>query len=262
MRAGMTASHRLVSGKCLYRMGRDWLRPLPSLVRQHITKGVSVKRSALVLAAAFAVAACQDGSTAPQARDLNTAQDRFSNPPPPPIELGALATFTASTSFAQFNTAALIPECEGFVAPSNGIVLPVKYMYNPAGNSGFLHFEDSPDSYLDADANGMIRMQDGDFTGKGVVTFVFQGCPLVIHLDSVNDLASQFAACGTFSEEIDTEITAERDEFGCFSLTFDRVTLGGEEIGGAQLEDVPPCVENDTRPACNPILDDDEIIVL
>jgi hypothetical protein len=210
----------------------------------------------------IAAVACKEVVTSPGANDLRVSSDKFSNPPPPPVEAGALTTISVEASFAtQSGGITTQAVCEG--ATVSSFVLPVTYMFNPAGNSGFVHFASSGADSVSADANGMVRYQDGEFTGKGRVRIIIDGCELLIDLSSVDSEESTFAACGdpeipdsTFS----TSSQPERPATGCFFLSFDEVTLDGQDVGDAEMTATERCEVGDTRPECNPVVDEEEII--
>ena len=225
----------------------------------------------VVLALVLGIAACQEVATSPQATaDLNTANinPRYreaSNPPPPPIDTGGKVTFDASASATSFKWAdpfqpwsvrlasAAVDPCPG--SPT-GIILNVTYMLNQGGTSGYLHFSSNKGDSVWASSNGMVKMHDGAFDGKGQIAMIIDGCQLVINLASVNSELSSFAGCGVFTEDIAPTDAPTRPPAGCFSVRFDEVTLNDVDIGGAWLDEAPECVPADTRPECSP-----EIIV-
>ena len=220
----------------------------------------------VVLALVIGIAACQEVATSPQASaDLSTANlnPRYreaSNPPPPPIDTGGQVTFAASatsTSFkwadpfqpwsARLASTALDP-CPG--TPSD-IILNVTYMLNNGGTSGYLHFSSNKGDSVWASSNGMVKLHDGVFDGKGQIAMVIDGCQLVLNLASVNSELSSFGGCGVFEEVVILDAPS-RPPTGCFIVHFDQVTLNGVDIGGADLTAAPECTPEDTRPECSP----------
>ena len=200
----------------------------------------------VTLAATIAVGACQDVSTAPQVADLNTAQDRFSNPPPPPIEATATVSIGTQTSFAVILGAiSQQAECEDTFFGGT-FVIPATYLFNPTQNSGFVHFSSSEEDDLTASANGMVtRHGENDPIGQGTLTFLLNGCELVVHLDSVTEAV--FGECNVITPPVDLLAAPEENpEQGCFHLEFDEVTFdgqpvpGGATINGAPEDDIPP----------------------
>jgi hypothetical protein len=151
-----------------------------------------------------------------------------------------------------------VSSCSG---TPNSLIIPVRYFLNKPGGTGWLHMTDDPfDSTITADANGMVRMKtlsDGTqtFDGKGKVKVLIDGCPVVVDLSSVNDLQSQFGDCSIFTEGL---VAAAPSGF-CFHVHFDRVTVGGVDIGGADMDASPPCAEGDERAACSPSFVEPEI---
>ena len=218
-----------------------------------------------VLALVIGIAACQEAATSPQATaDLNTANlnpryGEASNPPPPPIDTGGRVSFTGATatSFkwadpfqpwsARLASAALDP-CTG--TPSE-IILNVTYMLNNGGTSGYLHFSSDKGDSVWASSNGMVKMHDGVFDGKGAIAMIIDGCQLVLDLSSVNSELSSFGGCGVFEDVVILDAPT-RPPTGCFIVHFDEVTLNGVDIGGADLEAAPECVPEDERQGCNP----------
>lgn len=218
-----------------------------------------------VLALVIGIAACQEVATSPQSSsDMNTASLNplygESNPPPPPIDTGGQVSFTSAsaTSFkwadpfqpysARF-ASTLQESCNG--SPTD-IILHVTYMLNPGGTSGYLHFSSNKGDSVWASSNGMVKMHDGDFDGKGSIAVVLDGCLLVIDLSSVNSALSSFNGCGVFEESVAPMDAATRPPAGCFTVRFDEVTLNGEDIGGAELTAAPECLPEDERQGCSP----------
>ncbi|MEO8576024.1 MAG: hypothetical protein ABI556_04955, partial [Gemmatimonadales bacterium] len=165
------------------------------------------------MALVIGVAACQEMTTAPASSpDPRVQTARSSNPPPPPIDTGAgvgISFQTATTRVTDpFSIRSSILDngvrggTRSSVNPSATqflfFVIPVTYLFNPIGSSGYLHFHDDPNNDIDSDANGMVRLQNGDFDGMGKVTVQTSFGPIVINLASVNDGASRFEGCGQF----------------------------------------------------------------
>ena len=225
-----------------------------------------MKRAPLaVLALVVGFVACQETTTSPpqattdRTADLNPLY-AASNPPPPPIDTGGRVSFSASTSATSFRwvdpgesnfrfaSRALVP-CNG---TPTGFILHVTYMLNSGGRSGYLHFSSNKGDSVWASSNGMVKMHDGIFDGKGTIAVVLDGCTLVINLASVNSNLSAFAGCGVFTEDLAPTASPTRPPTGCFTVHFDEVTLNGEDIGGADLQAAPECVAGDERQECDP----------
>ena len=226
-----------------------------------------MKRSALLaLAAVITAVACQEIATAPQcAADLATSDARISNPPPPPLDTGAvggiaIATFapTSNTSAARSLPAA--PGWEHFTGAQQALqsaaffTIPVTYLFNPVGNAGYLHFHSDAANDVDADANGMVKLQDGTFSGKGfIIIETFEGT-VVIDLSSVSQ-SSAFAGCGEEVPSITAAAAPARPDSLCFRVEFDDVTLDGVPVeGGATF--FPGCYPR----AENNFCDSEEVI--
>ena len=221
-------------------MLQDPVRTHPDAGQTWLTKGVSVKRSVLILAAALAVTACNEVSTAPQVDGLGTAENRFSNPPPPPIEATAVLSVGSTSFAASLGAISQQAVCEGDFFGGT-FVIPATYMFNPVQNAGFVHFESYEDEDLTASANGMVRKQgDDDPTGHGTLTFLINGCELVVHLDSVTEAV--FGECtNIITGDVDLLAAPEDNpEQGCFHLEFDEVTFNGTPVpGGATVNGFP-----------------------
>ncbi len=162
-----------------------------------------IKLTALTLA--LASAACQEATTAPQKSGVPELSYSFDNPPPPPIDTGAVAIQEGETTF---------------------YTLQVRYFFNPAGNSGYLKFDRNQDGSTEIDKNAQVRYSQGVFSGKGLVTITESGgSELVIDLSTVTG-ASNFSSCSA-------PVTAPsatgdaRQEGGCFALTFSGATRNG-----------------------------------
>ena len=118
-----------------------------------------MKRFALTaVAALFSVVACQDMSTTPTvappelgvARGFGTAP---SNPPPPPIDSGAVGIASESN--------------ENNETP---VIFRVTYFFNKPENSGWLKFNKDEFDNTDIDNSAGIKFSSGVYTGKGVIT--------------------------------------------------------------------------------------------
>ncbi len=181
------------------------------------------------LTLALASAACQEATTSPQITGAPELQYAFGNPPPPPIDTGAVGATQD--------------------APSTFYTLQVTYFFNPAGNAGYLKFDKSQDGSTDVDKNAQVRYSQGTFSGKGFVTIAESGgSQLVIDLSTVTP-ASSFSSCSAPAAPSATADT--RQEGGCFSLTFSGVTRDGIAtspfvlVPGCRTErtgDIIPCV--------------------
>ena len=221
-----------------------------------------MKRASLAtLVLTIGAAACQDIITSPEPSADRDVLYGVSNPPPPPIDTGAMVTFSATepTSFEQSTpsqpgfsirlASSLQASCTGDAA----VIIPVTYLYNPQGSSGYLHFSDAPAQSVDASANGMVKMKEEggvqDFSGKGAVSILIGDCEFIINLESVVDAQSSFGACDTI---IPDAIGTQRVEQGCFTLSFSEVLLNGVDVGDATMTPAPECEPGDLRAECNP----------
>ena len=217
-----------------------------------------MKRSALVsIAALIAVAACQEMTTSPTGvGDISSLDARFSNPPPPPIDTGATGGIAATFApQAAAIAAPSLPAAPGFERFAGGVqslqsatnfTIPVTYLYNPVGNSGFLHFRSDNANDVEADANGMVRLQDGVFSGKGqVVIETFEGT-LIIFLNSINSAQSSFEGCG---DNFFAAALPDRPENGCFNVVFDEATLNGDPVGPVEFD--PDCYPSEANQFCD-----------
>lgn len=218
-----------------------------------------------IIALVIGVAACQEMTTAPASSpDLRVQSARFSNPPPPPIDTGA----GVGVSFEAATTRLVDPFSIRSSILDNGVrggsssvnasatqflffVIPVTYLFNPNGSSGYLHFHDDANNDIDSDANGTVKFQKGDFDGKGKVTIQTSFGPIVINLASVNDGASTFEGC---SENIPSVAAAARPDSFCFQVTFDDVTVNGVPAGPVTMS--PSCY---ARPENN-FCDNEEVL--
>jgi hypothetical protein len=189
--------------------------------------GVIVKRLSLAAMATLAIlsaSACQDAVTSPQLTDIRNG--RSSNPPPPPVEETAAGSFistatllapSASPQFSGFQPRFSIQQSAGLGSPRFDVststfcpfTIPVRFFYNPNDGNGYVHFESSDNGVI-ASSNGMVKKHGDDFSGKGSLEILVEGCGLiVIDLASVNDANSSF--CG-FDQN-------------CFNLYFDDALL-------------------------------------
>jgi hypothetical protein len=70
--------------------------------------------------------------------------------------------------------------------------VPATFLYHPAEINGWVHFGNSDNGVI-ASSNGMVTYKNGDFSGKGTLQILVEGCGLiVIDLSSVNDANSFF----------------------------------------------------------------------
>ena len=213
-----------------------------------------MKRSAIAaLVAVIATVACQEIATSPGDPDFSV-RGRLSNPPPPPIDTGASVSFGGiqQTSLVQSRSSDLSLPSKFMLATAGcenrtvqAIVIPVRYLYNTVGNSGWLHVESSEADSLTASSNGMVRMRTDengvqDFEGKGTVSMIIDGCPLVINLASIIDEQSSMADCSV-APDLSAAAAPEREQGTCFFLSFSEATLDGQDIGGAQMTTSPEC---------------------
>ena len=108
------------------------------------------------VAGLFAVAACQDFSTTPMpVKDFEVSHGFTGgslNPPPPPIDSGAVGVAGESES-----------------SNSTGVVFRVTYFFNRTENSGWLKFNKDEFDNTDVDNSAAIKYSSGAYTGKGIV---------------------------------------------------------------------------------------------
>ena len=191
-----------------------------------------------LLALVIGVTACQEIATSPNTGAGPSVNYRLSNPPPPPIDTGAAFGFTGlTTNVVQSFPSGLSASVQidpsqigGRRALSIGgpFIVPVTYLLNPDGSTGYLHFHDAPD--INASANGMVKLDKKGFTGKGFVTFNTDAGPLVVDLSSVLQ-SSSFAGCGGFVGSAPLSGAASRPDSFCFQVTFGNATLNGNPVG-------------------------------
>lgn len=223
------------------------------------------------LALVIGAVACQEVATSPESGATANLTPRYrGNPPPPPIDTGATFSFGAQTfsSLGQSSpwasrfsirlaSALQEPNCEG--TPTD-VTVPVRYMFDPAGNNGYLHFLSDANTDVQADANGVVKMKDGHFTGKGTVEVLIDGCVLVIDLSTVTDQSS-FETCPDSSEFV-PEAQDPRPEGGCFTLFFDDgASFDGETFFDAMVRPDPLCDPEESEPPtrCDPFIFNPEI---
>ncbi len=219
-----------------------------------------------IMALVITAAACQEIATSPQvAADLDVLTARESNPPPPPIDTGAIGSVGGIPSAEQLNVSPFDPNFSILTAPGmkSGslrkaipvyggfatFILPVTYLLNKDGSSGYLHFHDAPD--INADANGTVKYRGpepgGVFEGKGNIYITVEGGTLRIDLSSVSQNSS-FEGCSPGFTEGSS--TADRSEFGCFQVTFDDVYFNDVLLEGG-VTFYPSCDPNDPNDNCN-----------
>ena len=192
--------------------------------------GVIMTRARMMVSLGLlaSLAACANETTSPATADLQPSFRLASNPPPPPIDTGTAPTGSVQTSFA------------------------VTYFFNPVGSSGFLMFDKTQDGSTEVDKNAQVRLHNGTFSGKGSlsadVNGDLEGGLLLVDLASVNSELSRFAGCEQAAGEVvPTAAPDDREDTGCFSLTFDGATLDGVPVPFV-LE--PSCRPGDPRRVC------------
>lgn len=230
-----------------------------------------MKRIALVTVALIVGAiACEEVATSPQpAAPESTAglipRYRLGNPPPPPIDTGASfvpsATAYRAPRYSPYSPMRLVGLYQGCPSDPTQIFLPTvpaTYMYDPNGNTGWLHFSDAPFSNIDTDANGMVKMSNiggvQDFSGKGKIKFdLGDGCVVIIDLTRVSDAESHFGECGV-NTDLAQEPPPGRDQ-GCFSVEFEDIIVNGvtTTVDVRINPAPPPCEPGDTRPICTDV---------
>ena len=149
--------------------------------------------------------------------------------------------FPAAPGFERFSGTPLSLQSSAF------FTIPVTYMFDPAGNTGYLHFHSDADNDVETDAQGMVRLRGEDFIGQGFVTIETTEGTLVIDLSSVDDDASFFEAC----EQSVPSLTAldPRPDSLCFQVQFDDATLDGVPVGPVTL--FPSCYPREENNFCN-----------
>lgn len=177
-------------------------------------KGITLTALALALVSA----ACQEATTSPQI--VGVPELRYTdNPPPPPIDTGAVAYQEGESTF---------------------YTLQVTYFFNPTGNAGYLKFDKNQEGFTEVDQNAQVRYSQDIFSGKGLVTIAESGgSELVIDLSTVTQ-ASSFSSCSA-PAPAPTATADTRPEGGCFSLTFSGVTRNGFATSPFVL--VPACAD-------------------
>lgn len=230
-------------------------------------QGVILKRVPLaIMALVIAAAACQEIATAPQsAADAELQSSRESNPPPPPIDTGATGTVGGIPDQTQINVSAFDPNFSILTSPGmkSGTVrktipvyggfasftIPVTYLLNSDGSSGYLHFHDAPD--IDADASGMVKYRGpepgGVFEGKGNIYITVDGGTLRIDLSSVSQTGSSFEAC----PQAPVFPSAARGDSSCFRVQFDEIYFNDVLLVGESVTFFPSCDPNDPEDNCN-----------
>ena len=145
-----------------------------------------------VAASLFAVLACQDLSTTPANSHLvPQSEGTYSgdNPPPPPIDSGAVGIADSEASdptFANFN---------------------VTYMFNKVENSGWLKFDKDEFDNTSVDNSAAIRYSAGVYSGRGTIRINSTGGTYVIDLSKVNytDGAVSFSDCAVETTSFTTD---------------------------------------------------------
>jgi hypothetical protein len=197
------------------------------------TLGVIVSRSSFaVLAFTVGIAACQDALTSPQ---LNVDEEGLfanaSNPPPPPIDTGAIGRFRPGTNLrAPYESPLLQPrfsiiqssapqqkltvlsrpqKLAFFVQTSENFSVPVKYTLSTDGTRGELIYKATKVS-KEVLKTCTIKYVNGVFSGKGTLQIVTEDGLLWIDCSSVSQ-SSTFDTCG----EGET----------CFDVIFDNAIL-------------------------------------
>jgi hypothetical protein len=151
------------------------------------------------------VAACQDTSTAPvmQSQTQSPLLGGISgdNPPPPPIDSGAVgaAQDTQDSNYSQ------------------SLAFDVTYFFNQPENSGWLKFKkDQFDTNVDIDNSAAVRLSGGTFSGRGTIQIIGPDRVLVINLAQVSYGKvgeSSFGEC-----TVGTPTTTDGATRGCYSL--------------------------------------------
>lgn len=200
-----------------------------------------MKRTTLTaLTLALVSAACQETTTPPQASGVPELRYAYDNPPPPPIDTGAVGA-TQDAQAGIYNT------------------LAVTYFFNPTGNAGYLKFDKNQEGSTEIDKNAQVRYSQGVFSGKGLLTLAeTPTSQLVIDLATVRQTSS-FSSCS--APVTAPSATADtRPEGGCFALSFSGVTRNGSAISSpfvlipgcrsTESGEIVPCVRppTDTEP--------------
>jgi hypothetical protein len=174
-----------------------------------------MKRFALAAVASLFVVACQDTSTTPMpvgdGPEINTGFV-VSNPPPPPIDSGAVGA-TSESDGSNFTT----------------LNFSVTYMLNKPENTGWLKFNRSENDDADIDNSAAVKMTNGAFSGKGTILVRADGGAFIINLSQVTFAGSSFDECTA-----ETAPTATDDgKSSCFNLVLDGVIFQPSEGGTA-----------------------------
>ena len=159
------------------------------------------------------MAACQDMSTTPTAviQDHDIAGaiggSQPGNPPPPPIDSGAVGVAEDNTS-----------------SDPTSVVFRVTYFLNKPENSGWLKFNKDEFDNTDVDNSAAIKMQNGVFSGKGIVRIQGTGGVFIINLAKV-DYAGGRTSFNECAATVGTEGLTSETGPSCFS-----VALAGEGV--------------------------------
>ena len=180
------------------------------------------------------VAACQDTSTAPvmSAPTQSPLLGGISgdNPPPPPIDSGAVGTASGSTTTFQLS-------------------FNVTYFFNKPENSGWLKFKkDQFDTNVDIDNSAAIRLTNGVFSGRGTIMIIGPDRTLSIDLSKVTSDGSSFGECSI------TPTTTDGTRTGCYNVAITGATFmtkdGATEPATVFLRAAPAKTCDITADAC------------
>jgi len=193
------------------------------------------------LVALVLVAACQELSTTPVSTDdlavspgITCCETAPSNPPPPPIDSGAVGVAQDQAT----NT-------------SEPVTLLVTYFLNKPENSGWLKFNKDQFDNTDIDNSAGIKLQAGVYSGRGFLKITADAGFFVF------DLSKQDFGRGVLFNECTTPTASTTDGTapGCFALTLTGNFVAGSDVRPVTLQLVPgptttDICKNDIREEC------------
>jgi len=184
-------------------------------------------RKVLLSLAVFALAACQEISTSPvvagpELRLDHNGGDGVEFPPPPPSDTGAAV-----------------------VSDGGSFSINVTYMLNKPGTSGFLSFQREQPEGVTIDPNARVQLHQGDFSGRGEISFQTATGLLVLDLANVSDLSSFESCAAPVAPSVDGVSGDEvvPDGGSCFTLVITGGTFTSNEGTVRQLNGatIRPC---------------------
>jgi hypothetical protein len=154
----------------------------------------------------IAVLACQDAVTSPNAASPEMRLDA-GNPPPPPIDTGAVGSTESET------------------APTMLFTLDVTYFFNPPGDAGWLKFSPDQADGVVVDPSAQIHFNAGTFWGYGTVQITQDIGTLTIDLSTVDCAGSAFAGCESVRSP-----SEDLSPGSCVSLTLRGASISGPDF--------------------------------